>query len=40
MGVDLKLSSVLSSVLSDAVALVSAVFMIFTWHSMYPFDLV
>ena len=39
MGVDLMLSSVLSSVLPDAVAVASALFMVFTWHSMYLFDL-
>ena len=29
----------LSSVFPDVSAVVSAVFMVFTWQSMYPFDL-
>ena len=39
MGVDMMLNSSLSSVFPDTVAVVSAVFMVFTWHLMYPFDL-
>ena len=36
MGVDLMFTSFLSIVLPDALGILSAVFMVFTWHSMYP----
>ena len=39
MGVDLMFCSTLSSVLPGALAVLSAIFMVFTWHLVYPFNL-
>ena len=38
IGVDLMFRSTMSNVFPDASAAVSAVLMVFTWHSIYPFD--
>ena len=38
IGVDLMHRSILSKVFPEASAVVSAVFIVLTWHSMYPFD--
>ena len=38
MGVDLMCRSILSNVFPEASAVVSAVLIVLTWHSMYPSD--
>ena len=37
IGVDLMCRSILSNVFPEASAVVSAVLIVLTWHSMYPF---